>query len=262
VNNDQLLNHLTQQAVEARRLMLGRLLHNRLRGTVSYGPLKGFRLNENQIWGQGDLGPKLLGLYEQEVLDRIVARRKKWECIINLGAGDGYYGVGLVKSGLSERSVCFEQNNEGQAAMKRAAETNGVADRVTILGRAEADFLNRPELQDIDFSRTLIIVDIEGGEFSLLTDELLNRLKDAELIVELHGPFISKDPNLEAGFLQRLEKHFDCDVFTMGSRDFSAISEVTSFGDSDRWLLCSEGRPFLMRWAYCLPIAKQVESNG
>ncbi|MCA3416170.1 MAG: hypothetical protein INF84_16355 [Roseomonas sp.] len=262
MNNDQLLNHLTQQAVEARRLMLGKLIYNRLRGMVSHGPLKGFRLNENQIWGQGDLGPKLLGLYEQEVLERIVARRKKWECIINLGAGDGYYGVGLVKSGLSERSICFEQSDEGQAAIKRAGENNGVADRVTILGRAEADFLNRPELQGIDFSRTLIIVDIEGGEFSLLADELLNRLKDAELIVELHGRFISKDPNLETNFLERLEKYFHCDVFTMGSRDLSAISEVANLADSDRWLLCSEGRPFLMRWAYCRPISKQVESNG
>jgi len=262
VNNDQLLNHLTQQAVEARRLMLGRLLYNRLRGTVGYGPLKGFRLNENQIWGKGDLGPKLLGLYEQEVLQRIAARQKKWKCVINLGAGDGYYGVGLVKSGLSERSICFEQNNEGQAAIKRAAENNDVADRVMILGRAEADFLKHPELLDIDFSSTLIIVDIEGGEFSLLADELLNRLKDAELIVEFHGRFVSRDPNLEAGFLQRLGKHFNCDVFTMGSRDFSAIGEVANLGDSDRWLLCSEGRPFLMRWAYCHPISKQVESNG
>ena len=262
MNNDQLLNNLTQQALEARRLMLGRLIYGRLRGTVSYGPLKGFRLNENQIWGQGDLGPKLLGLYEQEVLERIAARQKKWDCVINLGAGDGYYGVGLVKGGLSARSICFEQNTEGQAAIKLSAENNGVADRVTILGRAEADFLNGPELLGIDFSRTLIIVDIEGAEFSLLTDELLNRLKDVELIVELHGRFISKDPNFEAGFLQRLGKHFKCDVFTMGSRDFSTINEVASLGDSDRWLLCSEGRPFLMRWAYCCPFSKQVESNG
>lgn len=56
--------------------MLARLLYNRLQGTVGYGPLKGFRLQEQQIWGQGDLGPKLLGLYEQEVLERIAAREK------------------------------------------------------------------------------------------------------------------------------------------------------------------------------------------
>lgn len=262
MNNDQLLNQLTQQAVEARRLMLGRLLFSRLQGAVRYGPLKGFRLNEQQAWGQGDLGPKLLGLYEQEVLARIAARGRKWECVINLGAGDGYYGVGMVKSGLAARSICFEQKDEGQVAIRRVAENNGVADRVTILGRAEADFLDSPELQGIDLSRTLIIVDIEGGEFSLLADNLLYRLKDAEMIIELHGRFVSKEPNFEANFVQRLSKFFRYEVFFMGQRDLSGITELAVLGDSDRWLLCSEGRPFLMRWAYCHPISNQVEGHG
>ena len=262
MNNDQLLNQLTQQAVEARRLMLGRLLYNRLQGTVGYGPLKGFRLNEEQVWGQGDLGPKLSGLYEQEVLERIAARQRKWACVINLGAGDGYYGVCLVKSGLAARSICFEQKSEGQAAIKHAAETNGVADRITILGRADADFLANPALQDIDLSSTLIIIDIEGGEFTLLADDLLNRLKDAELIIKLHGRFIATNPNPEAALLQRLAQYFRCDVFSMGQRDLSRITELAALGDSDRWLLCSEGRPFLMRWAHCHPIPRQVASHG
>lgn len=242
--------------------MLGRLLFSRLQGIVSYGPLKGFRLNEQQVWGQGDIGPKLLGLYEKEVLERIAAQGRKWDCVINLGAGDGYYGVGLVKSGLAARSICFEQKDEGQRAIKHAAETNGVADHVTILGRAEADFLNHPALQDVDLSRTLIIIDIEGGEFSLLTDNLLQRLKDAELIIELHGRFIATNPNPEATFLQRLARYFRCDVFSMGQRDLSSMTELAVIGDSDRWLLCSEGRPFLMRWVHCQPISKQVASHG
>ena len=261
MNNDQLLNQLTQQAVEARRLMLGRLIYSRLKGTVSYGPLKGFRLNEQQIWGQGDLGPKLLGLYEQEVLEKIASRQRKWDCVINLGAGDGYYGVGLVKSGLAARSICFEQSSEGQAAIKRSAESNGVADHVVILGRAGGDFLDGPELQGIALAKTLIIIDIEGGEFGLLTDNLLNRLKHAELIIELHGRFISQDPNVETGFLQKLAEYFRCDIFSMQQRDLSKIPEAAFFGDSDRWLLCSEGRPYLMRWVYCRPISQQVESH-
>ena len=55
MNNDQLLNQLTLQAVDSRRLMLGRFIFNRLGGTIAYGPLRGFRLNEQQAWGQGDL---------------------------------------------------------------------------------------------------------------------------------------------------------------------------------------------------------------
>jgi hypothetical protein len=256
MSNDQLLNQLTQQAVEARRLMLGRMIYNGLGGRVGYGPFRGFHLSEQQIWGQGDLAPKLLGLYEQDVLDRIAARQKKWDCVVNLGAGDGYYGIGLVKSDLAARSICFEQSKEGQAAIKLSAESNGVADRVTILGRAEADFLDSPEFQGVDFSKTLIIIDIEGGEFGLLTHALLDRIQNAEIIIELHGRFVSQDPNFEADFVQRLAKFFYCEAFSMGQRDLSKIVDLGLLGDSDRWLLCSEGRPFLMRWVHCMPKQK------
>ena len=258
MNNDQLLNQLTRQAIDARRMMLGRLMFNHLGGIVAHGPLKGFRLNEHQIWGPPDLGPRLLGLYEKDVLDRISKREKTWDWLINLGAGDGYYGIGLVKAGLAKRSICFEQSPEGQAALKHAAEVNGVTDRITILGRAEGNFLDLPEMPQLNLAETLIIIDIEGSEFSLLSKNLLTRLKDAEMIVELHGGFVPADPNLEARFLKQLQEFFDCDLFTMGKRDLSTIPEMASLSDSDRWLLCSESRPFLMRWVHCMPQQKAV----
>jgi hypothetical protein len=256
VNNDQLLDSLTRQALDSRRLMLGRLMFKRLGGLVGHGPLKGFRLNEHQIWGPPDLGPRLLGLYEKDVLDRISKRQKSWDWLINLGAGDGYYGIGLVKAGLAKRSICFEQSVEGQAALKLLAEANGIADRISIFGRAEADFLDRRDLPDFDLARTLIIVDIEGGEFSLLTKGILDRIRDTELIIELHGGFMPKAPGIEERFIGQLQEFFSCEVFTMAQRDLSTIPEVVSLSDSDRWLLCSESRPFLMRWVYCTPKQK------
>jgi hypothetical protein len=256
MNNDQLLDRLTRQAIDARRLMLGRLLFNRLGGVVAHGPLKGFRLNEHQIWGPPDLGPRLLGLYEKDVLDRIGSRRKRWEWVINLGAGDGYYGIGLVKADRAKRSICFEQSDEGKAALKQAAEANGVTDRVTILGRADTNFLDLPEMQQINPAEALLIIDIEGGEFSLLTEDTLTRLNDAEMIIELHGGLMTKARDVETRFLQQLKAFFACDVFTMAQRDLSKIPEVAFWGDSDRWLLCSESRPFLMRWVHCVPKQK------
>ncbi len=253
MNNEQLLNKLTSQAVEARRLMLGRLIFNGLGGTVGYGPLRGFRLNEQQAWGQGDLGPKLLGLYEQEILDRLSGQKKGWDCVINLGAGDGYYGVGLVASGIARRSICFEQSSEGQTAIRAAAEANKVADHVTILGSAEPDFLDHAALQGVDLGRTLVIIDIEGGEFGLLMPDKLARLQNSELIIELHGGFFPKDPDLESRFIKQLQTYFACDLLPMARRDLSHIREIAGLGDSDRWLLCSEGRPFLMRWVHCVP---------
>jgi hypothetical protein len=42
----------------------------------------------------------------------------------------------------------------------------------------------------------------------------------------------------------------------MAQRDLSTIPEMASLSDSDRWLLCSESRPFLMRWVHCVPQQK------
>jgi hypothetical protein len=256
MSNDELLNQLTFHAIEARRLMLGRLIFSRVGGTIAYGPLRGFRLNEQQAWGQGDLAPKLLGLYEQEVLERISAQQKTWDCVINIGAGDGYYGVGLVKSGLAQRSICFKKSSEGQAALKVSAETNQVADRVTILGHADPDFLDKPALQGLDPAHTLLIIDIEGGEFGLLTPDVLNHLRNAEIVIELHGGFFPNDPDLEFRFLALLQQYFSCEVLAMGRRDLSHVHEVAALRDNDRWLLCSESRPFLMRWVHCMPKQK------
>jgi len=253
MDTNQLLNHLTQQAVEARRMVLGQDLSQHFRGAISYGLFKGLRLNEKQVWGPGDLASKLLGLYEKEVLDAIASGRGRWDCGINLGAGDGYYGVGLLRSGMVERSICFEQSTEGQAAIKTCAEANGMADHISILGRAEATFLEVPELQQINLARCLIVIDIEGAEFDLLSAGLLDRLRPAEIIIELHGGFFPKDPTLETRLLNLLQERFDCELLTMGARDLSAIPEVAGVNDNDRWLLCSEGRPFQMRWVHCRP---------
>lgn len=258
MNNSQLLNHLTQQAVEARRIVLGERLTQHFRGAIAYGLFKGLRLNEKQVWGPGDLAPKLLGLYEKEVLESIASGRGRWDCGINLGAGDGYYGVGLLRSGMVQRSICFEQNAEGQAAIKVCAEANGMVDHISILGQAEANFLDLPELQQVNLARCLIVIDIEGAEFALLSAGLLDRLRPAEIIIELHGGFFPKDPNIEARLLNLLQERFDCELLTMGTRDLSGIPEVARFNDSDRWLLCSEGRPFQMRWVHCRPRQAEI----
>ena len=44
------------------------------------------------------------------------------------------------------------------------------------------------------------------------------------------------------------EEFFNVTELKMGSRDLSNIPELQKFSDSDRWLMCSEGRGELMSW--------------
>ncbi len=39
----------------------------------------------------------------------------------------------------------------------------------------------------VAFDRAVILINIEGGEFDVLTDNCLHELRHANLIVEIHG---------------------------------------------------------------------------
>lgn len=92
----------------------------------------------------------------------------------------------------------------------------------------------------------MILIDIEGGEFDLLTPEVLERLTGATLIVEAHD-FGHNDGRLPE-LVKRVGRYFDVQEITTGSRDLSGFPFLRSWSDDDRWLMCSEGRPQLMTW--------------
>jgi hypothetical protein len=50
MSNDQLLNQLTQQAVEARRMVLGQRLTQQFRGAIADGLFKGLRSTSACNW--------------------------------------------------------------------------------------------------------------------------------------------------------------------------------------------------------------------
>jgi hypothetical protein len=79
----------------------------------------------------------ICGLYEKEVLDALSSRPETHKTLIDLGAADGYYGVGSLVNGLFDTSYCYEISEVGQKIIAANARRNGVADRVTVLGIAD-----------------------------------------------------------------------------------------------------------------------------
>jgi hypothetical protein len=47
---------------------------------------------------------------------------------------------------------------------------------------------------------------------------------------------------------ERVEKWFKIEILVTGSRDLSEISEISKWSDTDRWIMCSEGRPMAPIW--------------
>lgn len=235
------------------RYALSQQLARELDFTIRYGPFAGTRLPSDGRWSGADLGSMLLGMYEFEILEVLVPLAIRCDVFVDVGAADGYYAVGSVHAGLFREAVCFEMDFSGRQVIRDHARRNGVEERISIHGEADAGFLDLLETtHEIDLSRALFLFDIEGGEFELLNESHLERIARSHVIVEMHA--FSEDEARKAHTLsERLESHFDVEYITQGARDPNIFPELTEWCDDDRWLLCSESRAKKMTWAVCRP---------
>lgn len=150
-----------------------RVLHGPFRG-MAYRPVS---------WGSA-LPPKLLGSYEEPIHDWIEAAvAADYRAIANLGCAEGYYAVGFALRSPGTRVVAFDPVEPALEVAREIADLNGVS----------VDF--RPErcttetLQQLATPGTLLVVDIEGGEFELLDPAACAQLTRVDLIVEAHDCF-------------------------------------------------------------------------
>lgn len=236
-----------------RRFRLGQRLTQELGSTVAFGPFTGLRLDDSSWWGAADRGSMLLGFYEREVLEWLARACERRSTLVDLGAADGYYAVGCLTSGLVERAVAFEASDEGQAAIRANARANGVADRIEVRGVADPTFAaSLSASSQVDFREAVVIIDIEGGEFDVLTSACIGSLAGAMIVVELHEWVEGAERGLQR-IIADAEPDFEISFLTTGARDLSPFTILRDWPDDDRWILCSESRRHLMRWLVLTP---------
>ena len=90
-------------------------------GRVLSGPFAGMRLELSPVSSRHLLG-YVLGTQELELRDTVESIvRRGYATIINVGAADGYYAIGLARRLPSTEIVGFEALAEHHAALRRAA---------------------------------------------------------------------------------------------------------------------------------------------
>jgi hypothetical protein len=159
------------------------------RHRVMAGPFRGMRLELSPLSRRHHMG-YILGSQKLELRDpieRIVARR--YCKIFNVGAADGYYAIGLALRSSSSRVIAFEALPELHPVVSRTAEANGVADRVAVFGACGIDELRR-HLAEAG-GKSLVVMDIEGGEAKLLDPVAVPELTRSDILVETHDAFVS-----------------------------------------------------------------------
>jgi hypothetical protein len=215
--------------------------------SVQRGPFAGMTYHDYAAVGS-TLYPKLLGSYERELhqtVEDIV--RLGYETVVDIGAAEGYYAVGLAMRMPGAKVIAFEMHPAGQTAIRAMATRNGVSDRVRVLGIA-----TRSELAALDVSgRVLVISDCEGAEYELLESDSVPWLRDADLLIEVHQ-FHGIDGRAELG--RRFRATHDIEPIDVRRRDSSFYPELSALLPADRdavlfertdyngWLWCSSRR--------------------
>jgi hypothetical protein len=228
------------------------LVRNRTDGRVRTGPFTGMRYVANAADVHIHI-PKLLGIYERELhasIDHACALNPSR--VVNIGAAEGYYAVGMALRNPTARVIAFEMDARVRAALAEKARLNDVADRVEIRGKCEQEDLKRALA---DTPRPLVICDVEGYESVLLGPATVPSLRRAWILVELHE-FIER--GISDKIRERfLATHKITDIWQQERKiaDFPFKDFYTWWLPKSylRWAV-SESRPECMSWFWMKPI--------
>lgn len=236
------------------RHRLIRLCQRETKRIVRGGPFAGMNYIHHTIAGC-DV-PKLLGIYERELhgiimgLPALGLRR-----VINIGAADGYYAVGLSKMLPELRVVAFEMDPRSRELLREMAERNGVLPQIEIRRRCELEDLSNV----VDAVPLLILCDVEGYEDVLMDPEKIEALRSAYLLVEIHD---NKNPGVSGRIRGRFASSHAIETIWQEKRaasEFPFTTDYTRTLDAESLAAAvDEGRPVRagatpMSWFWMIP---------
>ena len=228
-----------------RRIELIRILVERTQGSVYQGPFKGMKPLPEWSWGDGDVGGKLLGLYESELFDSIEeVINWKPDITLNIGCAEGFYGLGMAYR-TGTLSVLFDISESAINISRKNAKANEI-NNVHFLNDCTvpvyADYLHKAE-------RPFIFMDCEGAEIDILDLNLIPDLAKTAIIVESHD---CNRPGITATLIGRFKDTHNIKVISQGPKN-PYLDITQDFSDWDKMLLCCEFRPSTMYWLYMMP---------
>ena len=240
-----------EDSISRAQLRLSKYLYSRSGGKIIYGPFSGLQLQWNSSWGAKSRGTMLLGIYELEVLRELIEISRNYRFFIDVGAADGYYALGALFGGYFEKSFCYEASQNGREVIKGNAEVNGLTDRVVIRGMATSEFFHdfQPDVRD----DSVVLVDIEGGEFRLLSNEALFAFRKSVVIIEIHDWMVSDGKSELLELENRVLRYFNIKKLRTGAREPAEFEELAEVSDTERWLVCSESREMVQTWWVLTP---------
>ena len=215
---------------------------------VQYGIFKNLKMNHEISWGRGDIASKIYGFYENKIQQKLKDINNP--ILIDIGAADGFFAIGSLKSKICEFCYAFEETKKSRENLSKTAKINNVQKKLSIIGKVTKDNFFTLLPSKINFSEVTILCDIEGGEFDFFSDEILATIRCSNIIIEIHK---NHNKNLEIDLLERVKKYFDVSIIIDNDKNFESVSELHALNDIDRNLICSEGRSYIGKWWHLSP---------
>ena len=239
--------------IEKRKFFLQKKIINMSKSKVIDGHYKDLYLNSNNFRGGYDLSSKLLGCYELEVQEKLIELSKKYQLknLVNFGSAEGFHILGLLKHKYFDVGFIFETNKKLVESFEENRKKNNLKNDIKVFNEnAKLDSLNS-YLSEKDLKETLFLVDIEGSEYQMFTNENINKFKNSIFIIEDHPFYKKKDENLI--FYKKINNFFKISYIYSSNRNPFKFKELEDFNDDDKWLMMSECRPKSMRWIVLEP---------
>ena len=182
---------------------LGPHIRSIAQGKVLEGPYAGMSYLPHSYFNL--YYPKLLGTYEKEIhpaLEWICGQKP--EVLIDVGAAEGYYAVGLARRLPETKVIAFEAVESEQQRLRELCAMNGVSHQVDIRGKCDVESLSSAMAMS---ESPVVVCDVEGYEDVLLHPNKLQNCERATFLVEVH-PF--DKPRLIEELIERFSPTHDC----------------------------------------------------
>jgi len=216
-------------------------------GRVHTGPFRGVRYLETAY---SQLGPKLLGTYEQE-LHRILRSwiERRPARLVNVGSGEGYYAVGFLSRLPTLEVVAFDLSPQARDLMRELASLNDVHARLEVRGSCTPETLAHALESDGDVP---ILMDVEGAERALLDPSSVPGLRKLEILVELHE-FV--EPGVTEELTTRFEGTHHVTRVPARERTGRTVPRIPGMSRRDVVLAAFERSAEGQEWLHLRPLA-------
>ena len=189
------LNNALRRLATVRSILIYNTIIENEGSKIFQGPFKGMNFFSNPAdISEGCFVPKIIGSYESELHPFIEDLKiNKPNIIINIGAAEGYYSVGLKLMLKNTDVFAYDIDPKAKEKTLELSQLNDV--NISCKGEFLSSELDGLEKKDI-----FILCDIEGSELNLFSKDEIMKYKNCRLIIETHSTKIghSKDilPNL------------------------------------------------------------------